>query len=97
LSLFNDSSSYPEPLRLAVPLRPVAGFPGLRLLRGLRPPRHQPSTGLSWQGHDDAMGFPRSRCSVWWGKCPAIPLQVARCHIAAPAPPPAFADRSRPT
>ena len=94
-----STTTPPIPLkpRLAALLCPVAGSPDLRLLQGLRPPRRQPITSLSRQSRNDVKGFPRSRCSVRWGKYPAIPLQAARWRITAPPPPPTSADRARPT
>jgi hypothetical protein len=82
---------------LAVPLRHapsharrVAGFPGLRLLRGLRPlpgpaaddgPAHRRP---GWPaGRATLGGFPRSPSTGRRGRCPALPRQPRHRYTAA--------------
>ena len=70
-------------LRPAGSLRHVAGFPGLGLLRILRPARgHQPTTGLpattlAAGGQGDSRVVPTFTTSPSWGGRPALPLAAS--------------------
>src|ERR1035437_261789 len=84
---------------LAVPLRPVTGFPGLRLLRGLRPALAPsvddgPSRLPAWLAESKGMPrrFPRSPRTGRWGRCPTLPHQH-RHEYAADIPRGLPADR----
>ena len=74
---------------LAVPLRHVAGFPALGLLRGLRPTSGPSADGgparrrPGWPGGRAApRWFPRSPLTVRRGRCPAFPLQPRHEYAA---------------
>ena len=80
-----------QPLRceLAAPLRHVAGFPDLGLLRGSVPSRgHQPTTGLPATGLAGRRGGrPRDgshvhHCTGRRGRCPALPRQPRHEYAA---------------
>jgi hypothetical protein len=82
----------------AVPLRPVTGFPGLRLLRALRP-AVRPSAGdapsrtpRAWKEHETGTGqqFPRSLRTDRPARCPSMPQRhrhdyAADLHHGLPA------------
>jgi hypothetical protein len=80
------------PCRFAAPLRHVAGFPDLGLLRGLRPisdssvddgpARHHPGRAA---GRATPRWFPRSPCTGRRGRCPAL-LRQPRHGYAAGLP-----------
>lgn len=65
------------PTSLAAALPPVTGFPGLRVLRRLRPIRIlRPATDLSPPGGTDCGWFPRSLLFGQRARCPALPLRL---------------------
>src|SRR5450756_2203967 len=59
-----------QPCEIAALLRPVTGFPGLRLLRGLRPIRKPTADGGPARQRPP---WPLGRAAFGW--CPAFPLQ----------------------
>ena len=79
----------PHRCGLAAPLRHVAGFPGLRLLRGLRPlPASSADDGPArrrpgWPAGRATPGeFPRSPSTGRRGRCPALPRQPRHKYAA---------------